>query len=324
MLARLAIPIQSVCLWTVVLSLGLCNSTARGQAASPESPGGETAQPVTQATAQPPAQAENREELWKKVSFPRTFHLALNVEEPKKGIITWWKAVPRGEIPRIREALAAVFDRYPPGVIERYVNYIYVVSEGEHLLPTGEKYQYGGCIILGGMIILTTLPRTGDLTADLTTVFDHEFSSALFQNYKLREHLDEAAFVGANPEGFVYDMDRPGVDPDWTMKRTFTYGQTRPSLEEMADGFFTTRARLSLEEDFNYYAQYLMWRPRAMLGLFDEDSAVGRKLRVVRDFYLAVDPRFAEHFDKQDVPETPQAQKAQGVNTPAETYPDKK
>lgn len=210
------------------------------------------------------------------------FHIDVssNLDDPSPIRMTAFPA-DKGFQQRVRRVLAAELARYPSGTIDRLDQIIV----GGELTYKGEAGL--GAYFLSMIWIAAGTHDTGpDSDADVARILHHEISSILY--WQRATAFNEAAFRAALPEEFVY----------W-------HEQTKPSGPELAApvshetpselldrGFLVPWAQRNLEQDFNSYAQTLMTRPHWLLETFDPDSRVGRKARVVRDFYLALDPRF--------------------------------
>lgn len=187
----------------------------------------------------------------------------------------------------VRRILEAEFKHYPPGVLKSAVNLIIVFNT---LAVNG--HNAGGTYAPGIVFIAAGEYSVGEAWENhIAQIFHHEASS----NFLLSPHwplFDQARFRAANPPGFVYSNEVEGAGP----AKAYTAADSIPSPMELGDGFLVPYGRSVLEQDFNSYAQILLWRPELLLRVFAPDSAVGRKARVVRDFYIAIDKRFETMF----------------------------
>ena len=202
---------------------------------------------------------------------------------------------------RIRNVVERELARYPAGSLDRILDAVLI----------GGDLTVGGLTARGayafGLVFLTIGERDWGQATDerVIATLHHEISSLLLRAH--RERFDETRFRGALPTGFRYEADRI---------ENGAYQQLRGwefdvSLGYLEAGFLKPWAMRSLEQDFNSYAEELLVRPPRLLRMFAPESLVGRKARVVRDFYIAIDPRFAELFEGEGSPILfPQAQPA--------------
>jgi hypothetical protein len=184
--------------------------------------------------------------------------------------------------------------RYPPDTI--------VSNEaGSTVLSAVFIYRYlkvnngsaGGTYVVPGLVYLSagTIKSRGEGWEEfLVRALHHEISSQLL--FRHRPLFDEQAFRSHLPEGFVYEDDRPGAD-------TFDVHKDLPgveSLQDLADGFLTDVASRNLEQDFNAYAEILLWRPE-LFEQFAPDSRVAQKAAIVRNFYISISEQFRSMLD---------------------------
>lgn len=202
------------------------------------------------------------------------------------------KPVPRSDVEPARAVVRRELDRYPPGSItsttvgNTVLSAVFVYRE---LTVNGGPAS--GTYVVPGLVYLAAGTREGLGEAKweefIVRALHHEISSQLLFRYRM--DFDETVFRSHLPEGFVYEDDLPGAD-------TFDIHKdinAVESLQDLADGFLTDYASRNLEQDFNSYAEILLWRPE-LLDQFAPDSRVAKKAAVVREFYLAIDERFAE------------------------------
>lgn len=185
---------------------------------------------------------------------------------------------------RLRRLLRAEIARYPSGTL----NVASGVIIGSTLTSNGNRV--GGLRVVGGLVFIAAGEQdTGAATdAHVIRAFHHEVSSLLLLDLRWGPKFDEARFRAALPDGFTYRDDRPRTAPD----APFGPADDSPSLELIDEGFLIPWAKWNMEQDFNSYAEVLMSKPGLLLRTFAPESRVGRKARVVRDFYMAIDPRF--------------------------------
>lgn len=186
---------------------------------------------------------------------------------------------------RLDRLLRAEMARYPSGTLG-------VVSE----IYVGGTLTYNACPAGAFQFVGLVFIAAGE--ADAGTVTDrhvvrglhHELSHALMDAH--RATFDAARFREALPSGFDYTDDRPGA----VEEKAYGPGDDSPSLDLLDEGFLVPWARRSMDEDFSSYAEVLLRKPGLLLKTFAPDSRVGRKARVVRDFYIAIDKRFEGVF----------------------------
>lgn len=188
---------------------------------------------------------------------------------------------------RLRRILRSEIARYPAGTLDGVVDKVII---GSTLTYNG--HAAGGSYIVSIVFIAAGEQDAGAATdAHVVRTFHHEVSSILLLWPPGR--FDEAKFRAALPEGFVYRDDRQRAAPD----APFGPADNIPSLELIDEGFLIPWAKWNMEQDFNSYAEVLMRKPGLLLKTFAPESRVGRKARVVCDFYIAIDPRFEAMLD---------------------------
>lgn len=193
----------------------------------------------------------------------------------------------------IRAVLLRELRRYPAGVLNKPgATVLSMVIVCDTLAINGKPVS--GTYISGIVFIAAGAAVTPGMTRDEynARTLHHELSSLFRLRYP--SVLDEKRFRAALPAGFAYADEKPGADPGVILEGQNALG----SLDDIANGFIAQYAATSLSQDFNSYAEVLVWKPEVLLRTFAADSRVGRKARVVRDFYIAIDPRFAEMLDK--------------------------
>jgi hypothetical protein len=197
----------------------------------------------------------------------------------------------------VRGVLQREIDRYPPGVLTGPgSNVLGMVMVGDKITINGRRVS--GAYLAGGIIFISVgaAPKPGpEQDAYIARTLHHELSSAFKESSLFKgssQQFDEKRFRDALPPGFVYDDEKPGADPTVAMRGVNAVGNIR----DVADGFLTQYATTTLGQDFNSYAEVLLWKPELLLETFAPDSRVGRKARVVRDFYIAIDKRFEDYF----------------------------
>ncbi len=199
---------------------------------------------------------------------------------------------------RIRQVLEREMAKYPPGTLG-VADLIIIGSTLEHNgRRVGGVYDMGLIFMAAG-----EADRGPETDADVARIFHHEVAHGLQLWYG--SSFDEARFRAALPPGFVYRDELPDHQPQQQDGAPRGFGTYSLGLEQLEEGFLSPWAREKISEDVSYYAQQLLCRPALVLDLFAPDSRVGRKARVVRDFYAAIDPRFAALFERDARREPP-------------------
>jgi len=193
---------------------------------------------------------------------------------------------------RLRSVLQAELVRYPSDVLE-FVSQIFI---GSKVSMNGAGV--GGLHFVGLVFIAAGEQDAGERTdAHVARAFHHEVSHVLMDAHRAK--FDATRFRAALPPDFAYDDERPvgerGVNGPEPWITTGTVDDS-PSLDLLDKGFLVPWAMSRLDEDFSSYAEVLMRKPELLLETFAPESRVGRKARVVRDFYIAIDPRFEAYF----------------------------
>ncbi len=188
---------------------------------------------------------------------------------------------------RLRRLLQVEMAKYPTGVLGS-VSSIYVGGTLTYNRQAVGGFQFVGLVFIAAGECDAGGGGGGAATdAPVARAFHHEVSHALMDAH--RATFDAARFRAALPPGFAYADDRPGAVEEGPLGA----GGDSPSLDLLDEGFLVPWARRSVDEDFSSYAEILMRKPGLLLDTFAPESRVGRKARVVRDFYVAIDPRFA-------------------------------
>ena len=230
------------------------------------------------------------------ISFYSSAPLPLRMEVPFTGEseivfeLTPAPADPKLE-QRVRSMVESELGRYPTGTLDC----LDAVMIGGEL--TVAKNAGKGAYLLGIVFLTVGDEDLGWQTDErVVSTLHHEISSVLLHEH--RSQLDEARFRAALPAGFRYAEDQ-GVRVWLQPLRGWEFDVSLGYLEA---GLLKPWAMRCLEQDFNSYAEELFVRPPRLLRMFSPESLVGRKARVVRDFYIAIDPRFAELFEGEGSP----------------------
>ena len=192
---------------------------------------------------------------------------------------------------RVRSIVESELRRYPKGTLDC----LDAVMIGGELTVAVNAAK--GAYLLGIVFLTVGDADLGWATDErVVSTLHHEISSVLLHAHRSR--LDEARFRAALPAGFRYAEDQDSR----VWLQPLRGWEFDVSLGYLEAGFLEPWAMRCLEQDFNSYAEELFVRPPRLLRMFAPESLVGRKARVVRDFYIAIDPRFAELFEGEGSP----------------------
>ncbi len=188
---------------------------------------------------------------------------------------------------RIRDLLQAEFSRYPDGILVPPLDLIVV---GSSVSRTGQPSS--GASLFDLTFIAMGEHDLGPATDErVARAFHHEMAKRFRQQFQ--SLFNESQFRAVLPPSFVYEEGHPGTPvppPTGQWESVVTLGY-------LEAGFLKPGDMRSLAEDMDSYAEELLVRPSRLFRMFAADSPVARKAGVVRDFYLAIDPRFAPLID---------------------------
>lgn len=188
---------------------------------------------------------------------------------------------------RLQRLVDTVLAKYPPDTIG-CVSQIFI---GGTLTYNGRSV--GGFQFLGIIFIATGDKDAGAPTDEFVTrALHHEISHSLLDANWTR--FDAGRFQANLPPGFAYNNENTGV----VLEKYGSANEDVMSLELLRSGFLVEWAKRNQNEDFASYAEVLLARPGVLFELFKPDSRVGRKARIVREFYLSIDPRFEQMFER--------------------------
>jgi hypothetical protein len=183
-----------------------------------------------------------------------------------------------------RERSAAVlrraFAKYPPGVLERSLQSVYVLRR-----ITFYGLDYGGTNSNDTVYLANDGTANGYSDAFLEGAFHHEFSSIVLRNNMPK--LDIAAWKAANPAGFTYGA---GGTAALQAGRASTE-MTDAMLEQ---GFVSQYSQASLEEDFNMVAECLFMGRKQFWAGAAKYPSIAAKARLAIELYGSLDPWFDE------------------------------
>lgn len=186
------------------------------------------------------------------------------------------------EIPRATGILTKAISKYPAGMVNHYLNRIYVSKSLQFY-----GYPYGGTYARKTLYL--TLDETNPLNTDrfMEERFHHELSSILWKEHYRK--LDLEKWASFNAPGFVYgegglNAIRSGiasmdVDPGY-----------------FAIGFINRYAMTEVEQDLNVIAQNLFTGGPGFWKIVDENERIRGKTMLLIAFYQMLDPMFSETY----------------------------
>ncbi|MFN9929407.1 MAG: hypothetical protein ACK54T_01865 [bacterium] len=270
------------------------SAQATGETSPPASEPEQAPSPPAGPTGVPPAGDTQIIEFVKRGLIPFKMDATLSADYPAVIRVT---PLPESLHEHIRAVLQREIDRYPPGVLTGPGSHVLdMVMVGDKI--TINRESVSGAYMAGGLVFISVgaAPKPGhEQDAYIARTLHHELSSAFKESSLFKgssQRFDEKRFRDALPPGFVYDDEKPGANPTVAMRGVNAVG----NIQDVADGFLTQYPKTTLGQDFNSYAEVLLWKPELLLETFAPDSRVGRKARVVRDFYIAIDKRFEDYF----------------------------
>ncbi len=271
----------------LLLILGLVKSNAPGAPQPPRPTLSDVEQQEYQTSQPPTSPAEHAgDEPTIRFAPSDQFSMDVSIDDEQPSVISGTPLAPDSH-ERIRALIQREIDRYPSGVLSGGGTIILsTVIVFDKLMINGQRVAG---TYMAGIVFLAAgdFPNAGPQSdSSIARTFHHELSSIFKMRYN--QLFNETRFREALPKDFVYDNEKPEADPNVVLTGWNAVG----SIEDVANGFLAQYATTSLGQDFNSYAELLLWRPEILIHTFAPESAVGRKVRVVRDFYIGIDPRF--------------------------------
>ncbi|PIQ29066.1 hypothetical protein COW36_18275 [bacterium (Candidatus Blackallbacteria) CG17_big_fil_post_rev_8_21_14_2_50_48_46] len=225
-----------------------------------------------------------------------TIPIQIEFRHPERVIYPDWFKAPffakfetldRASALPVCEALLISLEAYPPKLLRQNLRTVALfkklvfyeqIYRASYLYDPEQKR---------GDLMIATLSFREDLDIPLWVVdsFHHEFSSVLIQKYP----FPEKAWRKANPSDFQYTLeaeDSPGVE---ALKKGFGTAEEEALLEM---GFLSQYATASFEEDLNFYAGQLFSVPAHLLELAQTYPVIGKKVKILLQFYLSLDAEF--------------------------------
>jgi hypothetical protein len=171
------------------------------------------------------------------------------------------------------EGVEAALDQYPDGFVAKLIRAIFICGV-LHVNGTRSGGTYGPLWIV--------LAAPADFNAESTRLTSymgvhHELSSFVLRHAPTTLSAwqalepNNAAFTEDARAAIARGLDDAAPDP--------------------ASGFLSAYAATNPENDFNTYAETMFAEPAKLVRLAKQHELVARKLRVVRDAYVAIDAR---------------------------------
>jgi len=188
------------------------------------------------------------------------------------------------ELSRYSVLLPKFFSKYPKSIIQDELKTIKLAGS-----LTLYSVFYGGTSI-GSTLYLTSLGYDKGYTDEyIEKLFHHEFSSILMRNHEFPQN----AWNASNVTEFKYaqtnkEIRRAIAEDTGTVGNHGIYSR----------GFLTKYSMSTLENDFNVMAEQVFTDPGRLKTLIQQYPIIRKKYELLRIFYLDIDPKFINVFDK--------------------------
>lgn len=185
---------------------------------------------------------------------------------------------------RLLDITQKSLDKYPDKVIRSNLKEIYILKT---LMFFG--LEYGGTYHKRKLYFTDNGIEKGYTDEYIEGTIHHEFSSIILK--RNNNYFDEAAWLAANPIGFVYGEG--GVE---ALKSENTSLELDSSL--YIQGFLNEYSLASLEEDFNCFAEYIFISGEEFWQAWEQSEAIRKKTEILISFYNRIDPFFTLEYLK--------------------------
>lgn len=177
------------------------------------------------------------------------------------------------------DGIEAALRQYPPGFVTKFIKAVFICDD---LRAQGER---AGGTVGTGWILMSAREAYGPqgLRQMGFLVLHHELSSLVMR----ADPLTWSQWAAFAPAGWHY-----WEQPADALRHA---GMPDPSLDT---GFLNAYGATNLENDFNMYAEGMFENPQYVARLAQEHPLIRKKLDLVMQTYIAVDPAFAEIFRK--------------------------
>ena len=187
------------------------------------------------------------------------------------------------ETTRLEEVLSHAFSKYPPAMMNLYLDRVCVMKSMKFYgLP------YGGTNYQHTVYLSDDTDNPWFSDEYIEQVFHHEFSSILLRDFP--SYFDKARWLEVNPPSFRYG--KGGAE-------AISHGMSSMALDPslIEQGFLSQYSTASVEEDINVVAQYLFTGSREFWRVVELNDRIREKTSILINFYHKIDPVFTEsHF----------------------------
>jgi len=188
-----------------------------------------------------------------------------------------WRVVPEQERIQALEKLRIDLSHYDPDFLQRHLNRIYLVHQ---LSFNGQPY--GGTNDHINRWLYLQHEWLGDTARHGRAMgLHHEFSSILLKLYP--DQFNARGWQQTNPARFEYAFAR-------SLETNIATGKTSRAGGAILcqKGFLSPYGTLTLEDDINTFAQYLIAKPLHLYQHMSNYPRVSRKANLLSDFYRKI------------------------------------
>lgn len=190
------------------------------------------------------------------------------------------------EIKRSVEIIKKALAKYPPAVLKKNLKKVYVLKKLSFY-----DVDYGGTNTTD-IVYIANKGLTQNYTDKfIEHVFHAEFSSILMNNYP--KALDQEKWKAANGKDFQYGAVN-GYEAIKAGKASELFDK-----KILEFGFLNEYAMSTLENDFNSFAKNLFYAETGFWQIAESNSRLTMKLKLILDFYQAVDSLFTKEYFKK-------------------------
>jgi hypothetical protein len=186
--------------------------------------------------------------------------------------------MPPEEITRVLGAVEKFLSAYPKEVLKKNLTDIYLIS-GMKFYGKGFGAAYGN----GAIYVNSEGQSKGYTEQFLVSQMHSELSSIFLMNYA--EEFSQEAWKSVNVAGWEYNGT--GVE---MLGQEDIFAQTDELLKR---GFLVKYSQSSIENDVNMFAFWAFTKPEQLRELTSKYDRIGRKYRLVVQFYKKIDPGIA-------------------------------
>ena len=180
--------------------------------------------------------------------------------------------------------LPGLLEQYPSRVIQRYLKAI-VLFKSMTLYEVG----YGGTYLGGTLYFTWGGEEQGYTELYLKETFHHEMSSVLLEANP--NHFKIKKWSEVNPSSFQY------LQTTQSILQAVDGHSERVDQSLLEAGFLNSYGQVTLEDDFNLYAQTIFSDPAEMKQLMNTYPNIHAKYLLVKEFYLNLSKDFSPIFN---------------------------